>query len=214
MACIITSGVDNASCSVYSVGGNNKIWLFNTAQVEKVMYGTIGEVTEIVMKETAPASGVFYKPFQAKSGKESINGKSPLVIAGPNKYFNHSVSFTLTGVTQEKIKFFTELGLSTVFALEESKVASLVPNFTTENRYYFIGGINGMEMTAGDIDLGLAVGDGQTIPITIEGANTDPMAEVRLEYNATRLAFVLPVTPGEYPSFANWIDRLEDTTNA
>lgn len=213
MGCLITAGVDNASCDSYSVGGNNKLWLFNKAQVEKVMYGANGEITDIVMKETAPSSGIFYKPFQVKSGKESINGQSPLVVNGVNKYFNHTVVFTLTGVTQEKIKFFTELGLSTVFAVEESKVVSDVPNFTTENRYYFIGGTNGMEMTVGDINLGLAAGDGQTMPVTLEGANTAPMAEVRLEYAAIRVDPTLPSTPGEYPSFADWIARLEDTSD-
>lgn len=212
MGCLITAGNDFGGCDGYSVGGNNKLWLFNKAQVEKVMYGVNGEITDIVMKETA-VPGVFYKPFQVKTGKESLNGQSPLVVAGVNKYFNHIVTFTMVGVTQEKIKLFTELGLSNVFAVEESKVVSNVPNFTTENRYYFLGGTNGMEMTVGDINLGLAVGDGQTMPITLEGSNTEPMAEVRLEYAAVRVNPVLPSTPGEYPSFANWIARLEDTSD-
>lgn len=208
--CLITEGIAQDSCEVYSVGGNNRVWLINKSQVEKIFYNTDGSIADIVLKETAPASGIWRVIYPVKAAAETATANSALVVA-TGRHFLHRVALTIPLVTQESLNLLKELGLGNFFAIVESKTASEWPNFTNENKFFFVGGKNGMNNPEGDATLGLAVGDGQTIPVAISGAQTEPISEIRLTYAAVQVDPTTTVK-GQYPTQEAWITRLLDSS--
>ena len=208
--CLITEGISQDSCEVYTVGGNNRVWLINKSQVEKIFYNTDGSIADIVLKETAPSSGIWRVMYPVKVADNTAGGNSELVI-GTGKHLLHRLVGTIPLVTQEALNLASEIGLGNFFALVETKTVSEWPDFRTENKIMFLGGKNGMTAESIAPNLGLAVADGQTIPFAIAGAQTENMAEVRLTYDATGVA-PTPTTKGEYTSQAAWIARLLDNS--
>lgn len=205
--CLITEGIDQDSCETYTVGGNNRVWLINKSQVEKIFYNTDGSVADIVLKNVSV--GVWRVMYPVKVADNTAGGNSELVI-GTGKHLLHRLVGTIPLVTQEALNLASEIGLGNFFALVETKTASEWPNFITENKIMFLGGKNGMTAESVAPNLGLAVADGQTIPFAIAGAQTKNMAEVRLTYNAVPVA-PTNTTKGEYSSQADWIARLLDS---
>lgn len=210
MGCEITSGI-NLGCSGYTVGGNNRLWLLNKNEILRYFKNADGGVTDIVKKETA-VPGTYYVSFYVDAAIETLGGNSDLVVNGGQRSFQHNVVLTIPSGTQEVLKFISELGLSNVVAIIESKTPNEQTNFTNENKFFVFGLGNGLKLATNSNGLGVVNADLAGSTIVLQSFETTPHSEVELVYDAAGVA-PTATTAGEYTTIESWIDRLLDNTS-
>lgn len=205
MGCEITTGID-LGCAGYTVGGNNRLWLLNKNEILRYFKNADGGIEDIIKKETIVLL-TYYVSFFVDAAIETLGGNSDLVVNGGQRSFQHNVVLTIPSGTQEVLKFITDLGLSNVVAIIESKSPNEQANFTNENKFFVFGLGNGLKLATNSNGLGVVNADLSGSTIVLQSFETSPHAEVELTYNVAPVA-PTTTTKGQYATIESWIDRL------
>lgn len=186
MACLIT-GVAAGTCGQYSVGGNTRIILINAADLDigSIVYDNAGSDINAVTDFDLKAGKVAYE-IQAIT--DSI-GTSASLQNGDNpaasKYFLQTTTFNIAGAYQEVFNFISELGLSKVIALIETKDTAVLP--LVGNKWILAGFTTGMKASVVEGGTGTGINDLAGFQVTLQDGFTRPLIEFK---NADIPAFV------------------------
>ena len=149
---------------IYSVGGVNRILMANRNQIDTTIVNNtvgvnFGAIQDIQMLVTT-TPGTYYRFFEVEPAKETGLANAELVVSGGQKYFTHTVGFTLPGNKQAFIQEMEKIGLANlVFVVESKMVQPTSSTFAGENRWFVYGLNGGLEVATMQAGLGQAPGD-------------------------------------------------------
>jgi hypothetical protein len=170
--CLINEGVDK-DCK-YSFGGLSAIYLANTSDIQTYNLDSDGMITGITM-----VSGKTFYDFKFERGTGSFTNE--LQVSNGNRYFNQSVSMTLSGLNQAKLNVMERTGLANIVAICKDRRGKA-----------FVLGLNaagdGLEASVLSANSGAAEGDMYGISVTLTGTSD----EIGNEVDTSILAALLP----------------------
>lgn len=203
-ACEVEEGITQ-ECG-FAVAGNNRVFLLNRKQV-KIIYDPVTHaVKDMVMKETAPSSGIFFVAYEIEANENSIAVNS-VFNDGDINNFTHSTSFAVSELSQAVSNFIESALLAKLIVLVETKGEASDPNFTGENKWLVYGAPNGMGGKGGGASENGSTLDTAGSTLTIAGVQPRNYRELRLTYGATLIPPTL-TTAGAYPTQEDFLARL------
>lgn len=160
--CEIINGRQLTGCLFNSVGGIKRVWIANHADVASVTLspGSVtGSTDEQIVSITMQADKDFYTFDTVKETSNFTNGQTKNIQNGTNA-FNPSVVLIFNKLNAATRNTIQMLAVSLVDIIVEDSNSEL----------WYLGRINGMDLTNIDMGTGTAQGDRNGATLTFTGA--------------------------------------------
>ena len=175
-ACEIGDGID-LDCGGYTVGGINKLYPANKANVQLTRETSPGPEFNAVTGITMLNADTFFV-FDFTDGSaiatSSLQGGGE--GAGVSKNFQHIVGWSSPAITPAVLNVVKDIGLSRLIAIVESRNPNAAA--VVENRHYVLGPSNGLQAQTMEGGLGQNRADLVGFTFSLQGTEVEPQAEI------------------------------------
>jgi len=163
MACDLTTGF-TVGCNE-STGGISEFWFANMPDDFEVSKTATGEASAIT------GTGLAYFKYETTNaqGASSVMNDNPTVNdQNGTSYFDQTCTYVLNKMDTTK--------RNEVKMLARAKLSVIIKD--NNGKYWLMGEVNGVRMTAGDTGTGTALGDRNGYSLSFQGQEPDPITEV------------------------------------